>query len=62
MSTYTFTGTQTYSVSDVKAVMQNTFEDIVGFANRDMVDFDKAKTWIDDLTYLLNQKIPFSDI
>jgi hypothetical protein len=56
MSTYTFSGSDTYSVADVKAVMQNTFEDIVGFANRDMVSFDDAKKWINDLTYILNQK------
>lgn len=60
MQTFTFTGTATYSVADVKAVMQNTFEDIVGFANRGMIldpSFDNAKKWIDDLTFLLNQKI-----
>ncbi len=56
MSTYTFSGTETYSVADVKAVMQNTFEDIIGFANRDMVDFDVAEKWINDLTYILNQR------
>lgn len=57
MSTsYTFTGTATYSVSDVKAVMQNTFEDIVGFANRSFITFDRAKTIIDDLTYILKNK------
>lgn len=57
MSTsYTFTGTDTYSVSDVKAVMQNTFEDIVGFANRSFITFDRAKTIIDDLTYILKNK------
>jgi len=57
MSTsYTFTGTATYSVSDVKAVMQNTFEDIVGFANRSFITFDRAKKIIDDLTYILKNK------
>lgn len=57
MSTsYTFTGTETYSVSDVKAVMQNIYEDIIGFANRQMVEYDQAKRWIEDLTYLLNNK------
>ena len=55
-TTYTFSGTETYSVSDVKAVMLNTFEDIIGFANRNMVDFEQAKKWIDDLTYMLNKK------
>ena len=57
MSTYTFSGTDTYSVSDVKAVMQNTYEDIVGFANRQILDYSRAKRWIDDLTYLLNKSI-----
>jgi hypothetical protein len=55
METYTFTGTASYSVADVKAVMQNTFEDIIGFANRGMVEFEKAKGWIEDLTYMLNK-------
>lgn len=56
MSTYTFSGTDSYSVSDVKAVMQNTYEDIVGFANRQIMDYGKAERWIEDLTYLLNKK------
>jgi hypothetical protein len=56
MQTFTFTGTTTYSVADVKAVMQNTFEDIIGFANCEMITFDAAKKWINDLTYMLNQK------
>ncbi len=56
MSTYTFSGTDTYSVSDVKAVMQNTYEDIIGFANRHIITYETAKRWIDDLTYILNKK------
>ncbi|HLP37592.1 hypothetical protein [Lacibacter sp.] len=56
MSTYTFTGTDSYSVSDVKAVMQNTYEDIIGFANRQIVEYGNAEKWIDDLTYALNKK------
>lgn len=57
MSTsYTFSGTDTYSVSDVKAVMQNTYEDIIGFANRQLVEYNYAKSWIEDLTYLLNKR------
>jgi Bacterial HORMA domain family 1 len=55
-STYTFSGTDTYSVSDVKAVMQNTFEDIVGFANRQLMSYDRAKQIIEDLTYILKNK------
>lgn len=57
MSTYTFTGTETYSESDVKAVMQNTYEDIIGFANRHIITYETAKNWIDDLTYILNKKV-----
>lgn len=58
MSTsYTFTGTDTYSVSDVKAVMQNTYEDIIGFANKEIITYQRAKGWIDDLTYMLNEKV-----
>ena len=57
MSTsYTFTGTDTYSVSDVKAVMQNTYEDIIGFANKGIISYQAAEKWIEDLTYILNQK------
>lgn len=56
MSTYTFTGTDTYSVTDVKAVMQNTYEDIIGFANRHIITYETAKRWIEDITYILNEK------
>jgi hypothetical protein len=56
MSTYTFTGTETYTTTDVKVVMQNTYEDIIGFANREIITFEKAKNWIDDLTYILDKK------
>lgn len=57
MSTsFTFSGTDSYSVADVKAVMQNTYEDIIGFANRQVVEFHAAKSWIEDLTYLLNNR------
>jgi hypothetical protein len=55
-TTFSFTGTETYSVADVRAVMQNTFEDIIGFAIREMVTFEQAKQWIEDLTYTLNKK------
>lgn len=57
MSTYTFSGTDSYSVSDVKAVMQNTYEDIVGFANKEIITYERAKGWIEDLTYMLNEKV-----
>lgn len=57
MSTYTFSGTDSYSVSDVKAVMQNTYEDIIGFANRQIMEYGKAESWIEDLTYILNKKV-----
>ena len=57
MSTYTFSGTESYSESDVKAVMQNTYEDIIGFANRKIITYALAENWIEDLTYVLNQKV-----
>lgn len=57
MSTYTFSGTESYSESDVKAVMQNTYEDIIGFANRQIISYARAESWIEDLTYVLNQKV-----
>lgn len=57
MSTsFTFSRTDSYSISDIKAVMQNTYEDIIGFANRQMVEYGSAQKWIEDLTYMLNQK------
>ena len=56
-SSYTFSGTESYSVTDVKAVMQNTYEDIIGFANRGLITYERAKSWIEDLTYVLNQKV-----
>jgi hypothetical protein len=56
-SSYTFSGTESYSVADVKAVMQNTYEDIIGFANRGLIPYERAKSWIEDLTYVLNQKV-----
>lgn len=57
MSTSTFTGTDSYSVADVKAVMQNTYEDIIGFANRKFITYEDAEKWIEDLTYLLKKEI-----
>ena len=58
MSTsFTFSGTDSYSVSDVKTVMQNTYEDIIGFANRGLIPFSTANSWIEDLTYMLNEKV-----
>lgn len=57
MSAITFTGTDTYTVADVKAVMQNTYEDIIGFANKGIISYDRAKGWINDITYLLNEKL-----
>ncbi len=56
-TTFTFSGTDTYSVSDVKAVMQNTYEDIIGFANRGIISYNTAKNWINDLTFVLNEKV-----
>lgn len=57
MSVFTFSGTDSYSEADVKAVMQNTYEDIIGFANRQIISYDRAKGWIEDLTYILKQKV-----
>lgn len=57
MSTYTFSGTDSYTESDVKAVMQNTYEDIIGFANRGIITYDRAKNWIEDITYMMKQKV-----
>jgi hypothetical protein len=55
--TFTVSNTETYTEANVKAVMQNTYEDILGFANRKLVDYSKIKSWIEDLVYLLNKRI-----
>ena len=57
MSAFTFTGTDSYTEADVKAVMQNTYEDIIGFANRGIITYDRAKNWINDITYTLKEKV-----
>lgn len=58
MSTsYTFTGTDSYSLSDVKVVMQNTYEDIIGFANKGIITYKMAMNWIGDLTFALDAKV-----
>ena len=57
MSTFTFTGTDSYTEADVKAVMQNTYEDIIGFANKGIITYDRAKGWINDITYMLKEKV-----
>jgi hypothetical protein len=57
MSAFTFTGTDSYTETDVKAVMQNTYEDIIGFANKDIITYDRAKSWINDITYTLKSKV-----
>ncbi|HWA34423.1 MAG TPA: hypothetical protein VG737_09855 [Cyclobacteriaceae bacterium] len=53
--TFTISESETYSEADVKAVMKNTYEDIIGFANRDMITYSTAKTWIEDLIFILNK-------
>lgn len=54
---FTISGSGTYTEADVKAVLQNTYEDIIGFANRKLVEHAKVKGWIEDLTFLLNKKV-----
>ena len=56
VTTFTISATETYSEADVKAVMRSAYEDIIGFANRGMVTFSSAKSWIEDLIYILNKK------
>ena len=55
--TFTVSSSETYTEANVKAVMQNTYEDILGFANRKLVEYSKIKSWIEDLVYLLNKRI-----
>lgn len=62
-TTFTVSETETYSEADVKAVMKNTYEDIIGFANRKIITYDRAKGWIEDLIFILNRKcLNFFDI
>jgi hypothetical protein len=55
--TYTIANSEVYSEANVKAVMQNTYEDIIGFANRKLVDYSRVKYWVEDLVFLLNEKV-----
>jgi|JI10StandDraft_1071094.scaffolds.fasta_scaffold642584_1 hypothetical protein len=55
--TFTVSNSETYTEANVKAVMQNTYEDIIGFANRKLVDYSRIKSWIEDLVYLLNKRV-----
>lgn len=52
---FTISSTEVYSEADVKAVMKNTYEDIIGFANRKLVGYSEVKKWIEDLIYILNK-------
>ena len=54
--TFTISATEVYSESDVKIVMRNTYEDIIGFANRKLVDYSRVKKWIEDIIFILNEK------
>ncbi|MFI5172907.1 MAG: hypothetical protein ACHQFW_10980 [Chitinophagales bacterium] len=55
-TTFTISGTEVYSEADVKAVMKNAYEDIIGFANRGIISYSRAKTMIEDLIFILNRK------
>ncbi len=55
-TTFTISATETYSEADVKAVMRNTYEDIIGFANRGITAYSTAKSWIEDIVFILNRK------
>ena len=55
-TTFTISATETYSEADVKAVMRSTYEDIMGFANRGIITYDRAKNWVEDLIFILNKK------
>jgi hypothetical protein len=61
--TFTISETETYSEADVKTVMRNTYEDIIGFANRGIITYTRAKSWIEDLIFILNkQSLKFFEI
>jgi len=55
-TTYTVSDTESYSEPEVKAVMKNAYEDIIGFANRDIITYTRAKGWIEDIILILNRK------
>jgi len=56
-TTFNVSETEVYSEADVKAVMKFTYEDIIGFANRKLIDYERVKKWIEDITYLLNKRV-----
>jgi hypothetical protein len=55
--TFTVSATEVYTETDVKTVMRNTYEDIIGFANRKLVEYTDVKKWIEDIIYILNKKV-----
>jgi len=56
-TTFSISASETYSEADVKAVMRSTYEDIIGFANRGFITYDSAKSWIEDLIFILNEEV-----
>lgn len=55
-TTFTVSETESYSEADVKAVMKNAYEDIIGFANIGVITYTRAKGWIEDTIFILNRK------
>lgn len=55
-TTFTVSATETYSEVDVKVVMRHTYEDIIGFANCGIITYSSAKSWIEDLIFIMNRK------
>lgn len=55
-TTFTVSETESYSEADVKAVMKNAYEDIIGFANTGVITYTRAKGWIEDIIFILNRK------
>jgi len=55
--TYTTTYTSTYSEARARAVMLSVLEDLFVLAGSLILDYNKAKKWMEDLLFLLNARV-----
>lgn len=55
-TTFTISSSESYSEAEVKAVMKSAYEDIIGFSNRGIITYSRAKSFIEDLIFILNRK------
>ena len=55
--TYTTTYTSTYTEARARAVMVSVLEDLFVLAASRLLDYDRAKEWMEDLLFLLNARV-----